>query len=275
MRQSRIVSSRINFNTMKTISVASIVCLLFVLFTSSCTIEKRVHLKGYHIEWNGHNKSSAAPTMVKKEKIKDDYQVAEISDSLGTLIKAAIADKNAVNQDSILEVIGELMLSSSKKNTLQANVTSEKTSKNSSPKSFSSILSRQFELMQISTAFENSSQAIDSTEKTPDYVEPEKENTNYYSVISKGERLGNWSLILFLVGLLLYIPLLVAPFVAIAGLVQSNKEIKATGTDQQTEMIRHKARKGKVRSIVVLGIYGFFLVLGAAILAYSTHPNTI
>ena len=107
--------------TMKTIGNITIISLILVLFSSSCTVEKRVHLKGYHIEWKGKNKPTK-PKLVKKEKVRHQQEVVEISDSVGTLIKDVVAEQNSNNQDSILKVVAVLMSHKTKENTLVASI---------------------------------------------------------------------------------------------------------------------------------------------------------
>jgi hypothetical protein len=265
---------------MKITRVVSILSLFLVLFATSCTIEKRIHLKGYHIEWDGGNKSSTKLTMVEKESIKNDHQMVEISDSVGTLIKNAFAEKSTENQDSILAVIGKLMSSSSEKNTFQANVTIESNSKASSRSMLSTAVSRQIELMQNYYEFDRHSQSVDTTEKTPDYVAPvetEGKNGAYKSpYYSRGARLGSWSLTLLIVSFFIpylgFLTFIALPFVAIPGIIQSNKEIDTAGTDPQSELLRYNARKGRTKSIVSLAIWGFFVLLAATIIAYTISP---
>ena len=146
---------------MKIIGFITILSLILVLFTSSCTIEKRVHLKGYHVEWKGLNKSNK-PKLVKKEKVKHQHEVVEIKDSVGTLIKNTIAQKTVDNQDSILEVVAELMSVNAKENTLQANV-------NNTPKSRKFLL--KFYLSNLSIKLD--SNEVDAS-SVPESVRPPK-----------------------------------------------------------------------------------------------------
>ena len=259
---------------MKITRVVSILSLFFVLFAGSCTIEKRVHLKGYHIEWKGRNTTSSNPILVKKEKIKHDHQVVELSDSVGILIKSAIAEANEQNQDSVLELIGTLMRASTEVNTLQASVSSKMIQRKSAPNSFSSEFSRQFELMKRSGIVESSSYANDSTDTSPDYVEPEK--TKSKSKLSKSQKLGLWSIICLGSPLvLLYLGVVgfvLVPFVAIPGIVQSSKEINTPGNDQESEIIRSKGYKGKTMSILALAVWGFVVLVATSIYVYSEVP---
>jgi hypothetical protein len=49
--------------------------LILILFLSSCTIEKRVHRKGYHVEWiHSHNKTSG-----NEQKIMAKQEVTEMT----------------------------------------------------------------------------------------------------------------------------------------------------------------------------------------------------
>ena len=104
---------------MKIIGNITILSLLIVLFLSSCTIEKRVHLKGYHIEWKGLNKSNR-PKLVKKEKAEDQLEVVGITEDVGTKIKDALAEKGESNHDSINSIIAKLMSYKEEENRLLA-----------------------------------------------------------------------------------------------------------------------------------------------------------
>lgn len=56
---------------MKTISLKKLTLLsLFGITLFSCTMEKRLHRKGYHVQWNNNHSKSKA-TVSEKEKIKN------------------------------------------------------------------------------------------------------------------------------------------------------------------------------------------------------------
>jgi TM2 domain-containing membrane protein YozV len=60
---------------MKQLKITSLVILSVVLLFTSCSIEKRVHMSGYHLEWHKSNKS-----VVKNDEIKNlDNSVDQLS----------------------------------------------------------------------------------------------------------------------------------------------------------------------------------------------------
>ena len=275
MRQFYFVVQEYNFENMKSTHIASLLSLFLVLATFSCTVEKRVHLNGYHIEWNGHYKTRTKPVMVINEKQTQEVYTTQLSDSVGELIKSTIAAVSENNQDSVLEVIGKLMHSSNENNTLQANVNDEPKQLNLN--SFSAALSRQFEVMRNATSTERDVLASDTTEKTPEYVESNSQMTYDYKGRGRGQRLGNWSLILVLSSLFIpyinFLAFLAIPFVAIPGIVQSNKELRAaTGSDSVSQRNRESAKKGRRMSIAAICFWGFFVLLIATIVGYSINP---
>ena len=105
---------------MEKIGNITVLSLLIVLFTSSCTLEKRVHLKGYHIEWNGVNNSAKKSKLVKKEIIHQNQEEVRMADSVGTFIKDVLSKKGESNYDSLNDIIAELILFKVVENNLQA-----------------------------------------------------------------------------------------------------------------------------------------------------------
>ena len=55
---------------MNTTGNITIISLLFIFLTSSCSVEKRVHLKGYNVQWTGKTHLAQA-NRIKKDKVSD------------------------------------------------------------------------------------------------------------------------------------------------------------------------------------------------------------
>jgi hypothetical protein len=60
---------------------------IFVIFFASCTVEKRMHLSGYHIEWKNKDQNSAKQKSLNKE-IAFDNLTAEVNEDSAVVIKS-------------------------------------------------------------------------------------------------------------------------------------------------------------------------------------------
>jgi Zn/Cd-binding protein ZinT len=68
---------------MKTIKRLSPIALTLILFLTSCTLEKRVYMSGYHIEWKNEKQNLHKNDLAKKEAKKTDekrFETIEQSD---------------------------------------------------------------------------------------------------------------------------------------------------------------------------------------------------
>lgn len=78
---------------MKTISIKKLTLLsLFGITLFSCTMEKRLHRKGYHVQWNNNHSKSKA-TVSEKEKIKNTS--AELVHKTHALVEETLIIKDS------------------------------------------------------------------------------------------------------------------------------------------------------------------------------------
>lgn len=73
---------------MKTIKKLSLVGFMFVLILSSCTIEKRAYMPGYHIDWNKSKQKPEKQELAKVEnsnevKLSSPEEVQQIENEIG------------------------------------------------------------------------------------------------------------------------------------------------------------------------------------------------
>ena len=107
---------------MKTIGNITIISLLFILLTSSCSVEKRVHLKGYNVQWTGKTHHAQA-NRIKKDKVSDISSAPEFEineppfNSTTELIKRndLLADKNNFQRSKPEKLSHQLPIKSFKK----------------------------------------------------------------------------------------------------------------------------------------------------------------
>ncbi len=86
---------KINNNT-KSLKQISFIGMVFIFILTSCTMEKRVYMSGYNIEWNKHKNSIEREVITKRtnEKQKEQIQNVIAEKENDTLFNAPITIDN-------------------------------------------------------------------------------------------------------------------------------------------------------------------------------------
>jgi hypothetical protein len=74
--------------------------LILLIIVSGCTITKRVHRSGYHIEWHKHYKKSSSSLSDDKEKKAHESGEADVSSTNSLLLELADTVEFQATEDS-------------------------------------------------------------------------------------------------------------------------------------------------------------------------------
>jgi TM2 domain-containing membrane protein YozV len=120
---------------MKTIKQLSLLGLAILLILNSCTIEKRVHLPGYHVEWkNGMrhaNKQGSVSedneAQIEKNQIKTVEQSEKEVNTTDIVLESTVPEDNisaSVDNEAVIITSQEIVAFDKKSNTIISKVKS-------------------------------------------------------------------------------------------------------------------------------------------------------
>lgn len=83
-----LLSAKVKLNFMKTQAV--LIALIIISMLSSCTIEKRRYMDGYHVEWNSRQNKTSIPVSAAQES--PDKNLAILASSEDKMEKASLSE---------------------------------------------------------------------------------------------------------------------------------------------------------------------------------------
>jgi hypothetical protein len=96
---------------------------LFSIFFTSCTVEKRIHNKGYFVKWNTSNFQNTTKNLHTEHNVEDlssenvNHQAENLSSSIETSISADQINNEQIERSSYLEKTNEAKISKTEKTT--------------------------------------------------------------------------------------------------------------------------------------------------------------